>query len=83
MSARGNCYDNAAMESWNHSLERRGAFNPGNATGAWLGGMAIGAGMPLTQLPWVGVAMALGALALTLWSASLERRPFAGPSTLA
>ncbi|KAF1061536.1 MAG: hypothetical protein GAK39_05627 [Variovorax sp.] len=21
MSARGNCYDNAAMESWNHSLK--------------------------------------------------------------
>ncbi|MEK6350199.1 MAG: MFS transporter [Burkholderia sp.] len=65
------------------STLNQGAFNLGNATGAWLGGMAIGAGIPLTQLPWVGVAMALGALALTLWSASLERRPFAGPSTLA
>ncbi|GAB7534494.1 MFS transporter [Burkholderia sp. 22PA0099] len=65
------------------STLNQGAFNLGNATGAWLGGMAIGAGMPLTQLPWVGVMMALGALALTLWSASLERRPFAGPSTLA
>ncbi|WP_186230659.1 MFS transporter [Burkholderia gladioli] len=65
------------------SMLNQGAFNLGNATGAWLGGMAIGAGVPLTQLPWVGVAMAVGALALTLWSASLERRPFAGPSTLA
>ncbi|WP_186192022.1 MFS transporter [Burkholderia gladioli] len=65
------------------STLNQGAFNLGNATGAWLGGMAIGAGVPLTQLPWVGVAMAVGALALTLWSASLERRPFAGPSTLA
>ncbi len=65
------------------STLNQGAFNLGNATGAWLGGIAIGAGMPLTQLPWVGVTMALGALALTLWSAALERRPFAGPSTLA
>ncbi|MGN4154825.1 MFS transporter [Burkholderia gladioli] len=65
------------------STLNQGAFNLGNATGAWLGGMAIGAGVPLTQLPWVGVTMAVGALALTLWSASLERRPFAGPSTLA
>ncbi|WP_186054784.1 MFS transporter [Burkholderia gladioli] len=65
------------------STLNQGAFNLGNATGAWLGGMAIGAGVPLTQLPWVGIAMAVGALALTLWSASLERRPFAGPSTLA
>lgn len=60
-----------------------GRLQPRQCHCAWLGGMAIGAGVPLTQLPWVGVAMAVGALALTLWSASLERRPFAGPSTLA
>jgi DHA1 family inner membrane transport protein len=56
------------------STLNQGAFNLGNATGAWLGGMAIGAGVPLTSLPWVGVAMVSGALALTLWSVSLERR---------
>ena len=56
------------------STLNQGAFNLGNATGAWLGGMAIGAGAPLTTLPWVGVAAAVGALGLTLWSASLERR---------
>jgi DHA1 family inner membrane transport protein len=56
------------------STLNQGAFNLGNATGAWLGGMAIGAGAPLTSLPWVGVATASGAVALTLWSASLERR---------
>ena len=56
------------------STLNQGAFNLGNATGAWLGGMAIGAGAPLTTLPWVGVAAALGAFGLTLWSASLERR---------
>ena len=56
------------------STLNQGAFNLGNATGAWLGGMAIGAGAPLTTLPWVGVIAATGALGLTLWSASLERR---------
>ncbi|MBI0326170.1 MFS transporter [Burkholderia plantarii] len=65
------------------STLNQGAFNLGNATGAWLGGLAIGAGVPLAQLPWVGAAMAVGALALTLWSASLERRPLARPSSLA
>jgi DHA1 family inner membrane transport protein len=52
----------------------QGAFNLGNATGAWLGGLVIGAGAPMTDLPWVGVAAAVAALALTLWSVSLERR---------
>jgi DHA1 family inner membrane transport protein len=56
------------------STLNQGAFNLGNATGAWLGGMAIGAGMPLTSLPWVGVLMACGAFGLTLLSASLDRR---------
>jgi DHA1 family inner membrane transport protein len=56
------------------STLNQGAFNLGNATGAWLGGMAIGAGAPLTSLPWVGVLMACGAFGLTLLSASMERR---------
>ncbi|CAM2191744.1 Inner membrane transport protein YdhP [Paraburkholderia kururiensis] len=69
------------------STLNQGAFNLGNATGAWLGGAAIGAGAPLTSLPWVGVSMAVGALALTFVSATLERRaqrvPVAGPTTCA
>jgi len=56
------------------STLNQGAFNLGNATGAWLGGTAISAGYALTTLPWVGVAMALLALGLTLWSATSERR---------
>jgi DHA1 family inner membrane transport protein len=36
--------------------------------------MVIGAGAPLTTLPWVGVAAAAGALALTLWSVQMGRR---------
>ncbi|RQU31632.1 MFS transporter [Burkholderia cenocepacia] len=62
------------------STLNQGAFNLGNATGAWLGGMAIGSGVSLVSLPWVGVAMAVAALALTLWSASLERRPVVVPT---
>jgi DHA1 family inner membrane transport protein len=49
------------------STLNQGAFNLGNATGAWLGGMAIGAGAPLTTLPWVGVATSIGALVLNAW----------------
>ncbi|WP_250450507.1 MFS transporter [Caballeronia sp. ATUFL_M2_KS44] len=56
------------------STLNQGAFNLGNATGAWLGGCAISAGAPLTSLPWVGVSMACGALALTLLSATLDKR---------
>jgi DHA1 family inner membrane transport protein len=36
--------------------------------------MAIGAGAPLTTLPWVGVVTSIGALLLTLWSVSIDRR---------
>jgi MFS transporter, DHA1 family, inner membrane transport protein len=51
----------------------QGAFNLGNATGAWFGGIAIGAGFQLTVLPYLGVVMVLLALGLTLWSASMGR----------
>ncbi|HEY1610932.1 MAG TPA: MFS transporter, partial [Paraburkholderia sp.] len=56
------------------STLNQGAFNLGNAGGAWLGGAAISAGAPLTALPWVGLAMAAASFALTLVSASMERR---------
>ncbi|RFU46245.1 MFS transporter [Paraburkholderia sp. DHOC27] len=56
------------------STLNQGAFNLGNATGAWLGGLAISTGAPLTMLPWLGVTAAVGALGLTFWSVSLERR---------
>jgi DHA1 family inner membrane transport protein len=66
------------------STLNQGAFNLGNATGAWLGGLAIGAGAPLTSLPWLGVSMAAASLALTVWSAQIERRsqqaPVAAPT---
>ncbi|MCC4593574.1 MFS transporter [Xanthomonas campestris pv. cannae] len=49
-----------------------GAFNLGNALGAWLGGLVLGHSGNLSQLPWVaalltlaGLAVALGALRLS------------------
>ena len=38
------------------------AFNVGNATGAWLGGITITAGLGYTSPIWVGAALTLGAL---------------------
>jgi DHA1 family inner membrane transport protein len=49
----------------NHS-----AFNLANALGAWLGGAAIAAGLGWTSTGWVGLALALGGMAvfgLSLW----------------
>jgi DHA1 family inner membrane transport protein len=48
------------------STLNQGAFNLGNATGAWLGGAALNAGMHYAQLPLLGVAIAGIALALVL-----------------
>ncbi|WP_028202064.1 MFS transporter [Paraburkholderia nodosa] len=56
------------------STLNQGAFNLGNAGGAWIGGVAISAGAPLTALPWVGVVTAFAALGLTLVSAQIDRR---------
>jgi DHA1 family inner membrane transport protein len=48
-----------------------GAFNVGNALGAWLGGVAIGAGLGYTSPIWVGAA--LTALALLVLVVGSER----------
>ena len=42
-----------------------GAFNTGNALGAWVGGMVIDAGLDLTRVPLAAAAMALIGLAAT------------------
>src|SRR5450830_389586 len=56
------------------STLNQGAFNVGNAVGAWLGGLAISAGLPLTDLPLLGAAVAVLALLVVLLSALLDRR---------
>jgi DHA1 family inner membrane transport protein len=56
------------------STLNQGAFNLGNAGGAALGGLVIGAGLPLTDLPWLGAGVALLGLAAVLLSAVLDRR---------
>lgn len=51
-----------------------GAFNIGNALGAWLGGLMLIQGWGLTTLPWVAATMATGALLLVVLSLQLESR---------
>jgi len=50
-----------------------GAFNLGNALGAWAGGLTIDHGPGLTALPWVAALITLGGLALALVSRRLDR----------
>jgi DHA1 family inner membrane transport protein len=55
----------------NHS-----AFNIANALGAWLGGVAITAGMGWTSTGWVGALLALGGMgvfAASAWQAARAR----------
>ncbi len=51
-----------------------GAFNLGNAVGAWLGGLVIDAGLGFPAVNGVGAAMAAAGLAVALVSVALERR---------
>ena len=59
------------------SILNQGAFNLGNASGAWLGGAVIAAGLGYAVLPWVGAAAAASGLGLAVLSQVMERR--AGP----
>ncbi|MBN9217245.1 MAG: MFS transporter [Mesorhizobium sp.] len=52
----------------------QGAFNVGNASGAWIGGVALSAGVSYANLPLVGGVLALLAVAVAVLSQSLERR---------
>ncbi|MBM6594438.1 MFS transporter [Microvirga pudoricolor] len=51
------------------------AFNLGIALGAWIGGAVVSSPLGLGATPWVGALLVGAALALTLWSAALDRRP--------
>jgi DHA1 family inner membrane transport protein len=56
------------------STLNQGAFNFGNATGAWVGGSALTHGIGYGEIPWIGAGLATFALALTVLSYGLERR---------
>lgn len=56
------------------STLNQGAFNLGNATGAWIGGIPILLGAGYDTIPWIGVGLAVAALALSVLSNTLERR---------
>ncbi|MGZ4456581.1 MAG: MFS transporter, partial [Nocardioides sp.] len=58
-----------------------GAFNVGNALGAWLGGLAISAGLGFTSPLWVGAGLTLGALVVLLVAerAAARRTPRVEP----
>ena len=49
-----------------------GAFNLGNAGGAWLGGLAIDHGLALDMLPWIAAAVTVTALAVTWLAARMD-----------
>ncbi len=51
----------------------QGAFNLGNAAGAWLGGAALTAGLSYAALPWLGAALGSAALLSTSVSIILDR----------
>lgn len=59
----------------------QGAFNVGNATGAWVGGIALSAGVSYQDLPFVGAAVALLALGVALFSQALDRQATASVAT--
>jgi DHA1 family inner membrane transport protein len=56
------------------STLNQGAFNLGNATGAWLGGLVVAAGYGYGVLPLLGAGVAVVALGLTVVSYLMERQ---------
>jgi len=66
---------NEAAEAPNlASTVNQGAFNFGNATGAWAGGAALTYGLPYDELAWISMALAIAALMLCLYSYRLDGR---------
>lgn len=51
-----------------------GAFNVGNALGAWAGGMGIAAGLGYTSPIWIGAAITVAALLLMLLAMNLAKK---------
>ena len=51
-----------------------GAFNLGNALGAWLGGMVIDRGPGLDAVAWAAMLVTTAGLGVALWARALQRR---------
>lgn len=65
---------NEASEAPNlASTLNQGAFNLGNAGGAWFGGLAITHGVSYQHIPWLGAGIAVLALLFAVWSHLLDR----------
>ncbi|MBW1640806.1 MFS transporter [Microbacterium resistens] len=58
-----------------------GAFNVGNALGAWAGGVGIAAGLGYTSPIWIGAAITASSLVLMTIAAVLARRVVAPAAT--
>ena len=56
------------------STLNQSAFNLGNAGGAWIGGLVVGSGVNLAELPWTGAAVAMLTLLTALFYIYLQRR---------
>jgi len=58
-----------------------GAFNLGNALGAWLGGSVLSHGYALDTLPYVAAVVAVAALMLTAYASWMDRRESDGAAS--
>ena len=64
------------------STLNQGAFNFGNAIGAWIGGLSLTYGVAYSELPWLGVALAAAALALSILSHWIDAKASSGVATV-
>lgn len=63
------------------STVNQGAFNLGNAIGAWAGGLALTLGLPYGELPFMGAAIAGLALGLAALSHALDLKARRAPAS--
>ena len=56
------------------STLNQSAFNLGNASGAWIGGLVVGSGIDLADLPWTGALSGCVTLLAALLFIFLQRR---------
>jgi DHA1 family inner membrane transport protein len=58
------------------------AFNVGNAVGAWVGGLTIGAGLGYTSPIWAGAGIAAAGLVVIVFAATAARRGTQSPTAM-